>query len=467
MHEAMITPWIILPFGILLVCIAVFPLIVHHWWEKWYPAVALALGAITLGYYVMVVKDLHSIAHSMHEYVSFICLVGSLFVVSGGIHITVKGESKPWNNVVLLAIGGVLANFVGTTGASMLLIRPYLRANKYRLTAFHVVFFIFIVSNVGGALTPVGDPPLYLGYLKGIPFFWTTTNLFIYWVVAMAWLLAIFYILDRRNFLRAPEPIRELETANETWKIRGTLNFLWLGLVLGALFINRPIFLREGLMILAVVLSLITTHKDIHAANDFTWAPIKEVAILFLAIFITMVPALSWLKLHGGEMGISSAGSYYWATGVLSALLDNAPTYLNFLSAADGLFISEAEIQQVHAALSQGAAATVSPETAQVVDFLKTNHPDLIQNGQTPREMISIGYLLTQHSLHVVAISIAAVFFGACTYIGNGPNFMVKSIAHHSGAKTPSFPGYIFKYSFPILLPLLAFIWLVFFLNKG
>jgi Na+/H+ antiporter NhaD/arsenite permease-like protein len=414
-----INPWMIIPFGLLLAAIAMMPLLASHWWEHHYPKVALLLGSITLAYYLIFVPASHRPLESLHEYFSFICLIGSLFIVSSGIHIQVKGEAKPWVNVIFLAIGGVLANFIGTTGASMLLIRPFIRANQYRITAFHIVFFIFIVSNVGGCLTPIGDPPLYLGYLKGIPFFWTVQNLWVIWLLGMTWLLTIFYFLDRRNYARAPKEIREKETAHETWKFDGLQNLLWLGLILIALFINSPLFLREILMIGAAIASFKLTKARIHEANQFSWAPIREVAILFAAIFSTMMPALDWLSANAKQLGVQSVSSFYWFSGFLSSTLDNAPTYLNFLAAAVGLF--------------GGGDDSKIPELA------------------------------VSHLRHIAAISIASVFFGACTYIGNGPNFMVKSIAQHAHVKTPSFFGYIFKYTLPVLLPMLALVWWIFF----
>ncbi len=414
----------VLPFLFLLGAIAVMPLVAHKWWERNYPIVAALLGSITLIYYFGALHETRRPLESLHEYFSFICLIGSLFVVSGGIHIRVKGESTPWVNVVILAMGGLLANVVGTTGASMLLIRPFLRANKYRLTTYHVVFFIFIVSNVGGSLTPIGDPPLYLGYLKGVPFFWTTWSLFPMWIVGMTWLLALFYMLDYRNFLRAPREVRAHETAHETWKFDGLHNLIWLGLILGALFLSDPPFMREAIMIFAAMMSWKFTRWHIYEANDFSWAPIREVTILFAGIFATMMPALDWLEANAAKLGVTSVASFYWGSGCLSAVLDNAPTYLNFLSAAIGLFVSE------------GADSSfVDP-----IDYLLKNHP-----------------------AHIAAISIGSVFFGACTYIGNGPNFMVKSIAEHAGARMPSFFGYIFKFTIPILLPMLVLVgWLFF-----
>ncbi len=413
----------VLPFIFLLASIAILPLAQKHWWEKNFLWVSFGLGFIIVCRYLFQLHDAHSLLHTGFEYLSFICLIGSLFVVAGGIHIQVKGEATPGVNVVFLLIGAVTANLIGTTGASMILIRPWLRMNKYRLTAFHVVFFIFIISNIGGALTPIGDPPLFLGYLKGVPFFWVLKNIWPIWLIAIGLLLAIFFVLDSLNFGRAPKAIRQKETAHEEWKFQGGHNLFFLAMILGSVFISHPPFLREAIMILAAILSLRTTPKSIHESNDFSFAPIKEVAILFVGIFVTMIPALQWLEKYASQIGISSVGQFYWGSGMLSSVLDNAPTYLNFLSAALGLFSAGSEVS--------GSKAVEA--------------------------------LLNTHPLHVMAISVGAVFFGAMTYIGNGPNFLVKSIADQSHAKTPHFFEYVYKYSLPVLIPIFTLIWFLYF----
>jgi Na+/H+ antiporter NhaD/arsenite permease-like protein len=359
--------------------------------------------------------------HVAHEYVSFIALIGSLFCVAGGIHIDVKGEAKPWGNCLFLLIGSVLANVIGTTGASMLLIRPWMRMNKYRITGFHIVFFIFIVSNVGGCLTPVGDPPLFLGYLKGVPFWWVLEKCWVAWAIAVGGLIAIFYTFDRRSFLRAPQPVRELETQRGEWKIEGWRNTGFLALILVAVFIKKPIGLSEFLMAAAAVGSWFATPKRIHEANAFNFHPIREVAWLFVGIFATMVPALDYLEIHAGQLGLSSEMKFFWLTGVLSGALDNAPTYLTFLAAAMGL------------------------------------HDLSLNNPAHVRQLVAT----QDHEL--IAISLGAVFFGAMTYIGNGPNFMVKAIAQQAKVKTPSFFAYLLKYALPILIPIMVLISLLFF----
>ena len=248
MTESIIAPnpWMILPFVLLLGAIAVAPLLAPDWWLRHYPKIALGLGAVTLIYYLFVLQATSRVLHVAHDYVSFIALIGSLFVVSGGIHINVKGEATPLKNVVFLFIGAVIANLLGTTGAAMLLIRPWIRMNKYRVTAHHIVFFIFIVANVGGCLTPIGDPPLFLGYLQGIPFWWVAEHCWTMWLMGVGLLLAIFYVLDRLNFVRAPREIRKEETAHETWKFDGLANLFFLAVIISAVFINHPIFLRES-----------------------------------------------------------------------------------------------------------------------------------------------------------------------------------------------------------------------------
>ena len=414
-------PAMMLPFALLLAAIALGPFLNKHWWEHHYHHVAIGLGLVTTLYYVFALGAPGRMLHVAHEYVSFIALIGSLFVVSGGIHIRVKGEATPFVNCVFLFVGAVLANFIGTTGASMLLIRPWIRMNKYRITAFHIVFFIFVVSNVGGCLTPIGDPPLFLGYLRGVPFWWTLEKCWPAWLVAVLGLIGTFYAFDARNFLRAPKPVRDKETAHETWKVDGLHNLAFLGLILGAVFLRNPPGLSEALMVAAAVGSYFTTPKPVHEANDFTFAPVKEVAWLFVGIFATMVPALDYLGTHAGALGLNSAMKFYWFTGALSGVLDNAPTYLTFLAAAMG------------------------------------------REGLSLSQPAEVGTFVVQHGHELVAISLGAVFFGAMTYIGNGPNFMVKSIADAAKVNTPSFGEYFFRYALPILVPLLALIALLFF----
>lgn len=468
--SAAVSPWMIIPFVTLLMAIAVAPFINKHWWEHNYPYVAIALGMITVVYYLAVLQAPTRLVHTLVEYVSFIMLIGSLFVVAGGIHIRIRGKSEPMSNVFLLAIGAVLANIVGTTGASMILIRPYIRANKYRIKPFHVVFFIFAVSNMGGALTPIGDPPLFLGYLKGVPFFWVLEELWEYWLIGMGMLLVVFYVIDLRSFRALPKGMqREADEHPEEGSVEGMQNIFFLAVILVAVFITDPPFVREALMAAAAAGSYLTTKKEIHRKNDFNFLPIKEVAILFVGIFATMIPALDWLETNAQVLGIQTAGQFYWATGLLSAFLDNAPTYLNFLSAQIGLFVSPETVSSVQAlvAAKAGIASSLPPDLP--ADILATyqtllrHHYDLIAAGAVPVSDIAVCYIIGNHPVHLESISIAAVFFGAATYIGNGPNFMVKSIAEQAGVECPTFFGYVVRYTLPVLLPIFTILWLIHF----
>jgi Na+/H+ antiporter NhaD/arsenite permease-like protein len=423
-----ITPWLILPFGLLLLLIAVMPLApagAKAWWEHNYAKAASGLAAIVALYYLLQIPDgAGRLGHSAEEYISFISLIGALFVVAGGIHLKVRGEATPFANVVFLLVSAVMANVVGTTGASMVLIRPFIRMNKIRLSAHHIVFFIFLVSNVGGSLTPIGDPPLFLGYLRGVPFFWLTGHVLGAWLFTVGAILAAFYFFDRHSFRHAPAKIRdEIAGSHETWRFEGKINLLFLGVIIGAVFIPEGYFVRELVMLAAAVASYRLTPRQVHQENHFSFGPIKEVAWLFLGIFATMLPALDYLGEHGQEFAFTKPVHYYFATGALSSVLDNAPTYVNFLKLAE-----------------------VRTATASAAVDLPVG----------PGERAQVAALIAYDPLTLIAVSLGAVFFGAMTYIGNGPNFMVKSIAHDAGAHTPSFFGYIFKYSLPVLLPILC-----------
>ena len=440
------------PFGLLLLAIALMPFVAKHWWEHNYPKVSVGLGLIVVVYYLVVLRNGPRMLTTAVEYAGFIALIGSLFVIAGGIHITMTGKATPATNAGLLALGALLANLIGTTGASMLLIRPFLRINKYRVAPYHVVFFIFIVSNIGGALTPIGDPPLFLGYLKGVPFFWLLTRpgVLLAWLLTIGVLLALFFVIDSLHFRKFKSEVKR--TAEDRVLMEGNHNFIWLFVIIGLVLMQKAEFLKTlehaklfeamgevfgwgpqkafescmtvviaGLMIAVAVLAYKGATTEALRANEFSFAPIKEVGFLFVGIFATMVPALDLLEKHAADLGIQTVQHYYWGTGILSSVLDNAPTYLNFLTAAFGLH---------HMSLEN---------PADVARFL--SDPALYQ--------------------YLCAISLAAVFFGSMTYIGNGPNFMVKSIAESSGVKCPSFFGYVFKYSLPILIPLFALIsWL-------
>lgn len=463
----------ILPFGLLLGAIALAPVRFPNWWARHYPKVAYSLGAITLLYYLFGLHACQRVLHVGHEYASFIALIGSLFVVSGGIHINVKGEATPRSNTIFLFIGALAANLLGTTGASMLLIRPWIRMNQRRITGYHIVFFIFIVSNVGGCLTPVGDPPLFLGYLGGIPFWWVAEHCWPMWAVGVGFLLALFCLIDAANYRRVPREIRGLPAEPpEPWRCTGLWNIAFLAVILGAVFLDRPPFAREALMVGAAVGSWFTTRKQVHEANQFNFHPIQEVAILFLGIFATMIPALDWLQNHAGQLGQPSPALFYWGSGLISSVLDNAPTYLSFLSAAFGMFIdpeivdkAQLLIQHHGADLASVATGPHAEQIRHTFEALQKYHAAALATGNVGTEQIEVAFLVGNHGLnhYLLAISIGAVFFGANTYIGNGPNFMVKAIADHQKVRTPGFVGLVFKYTLPCMAPMLVLLWLLFF----
>lgn len=439
--------WAVIPFVLLLLMIATGPLFFAHFWHKYYPVVAIGLGLIVVGYYVTALHDVDSVIHSLAEYIQFIALLTGLFVASGGIMIKVDKEGTALTNVTLLLIGAVLANLVGTTGASMLLIRPFIRLNKDRIKAYHIIFFIFMVSNVGGSLTPIGDPPLFLGFLKGVPFVWTITHNFIPWVFAVVILGIIFYVFDSKNkadYDGVPN------TYSGKITITGSKNFLWIAIVIGAVFIDPNVFewvpsiemelhhhivkisyIREVIMLGVAFLSFKFADETALKGNEFEFEPIKEVAYIFIGIFFTMIPALQLVAAFAGTTAgqeMITLNSLYWFTGALSGVLDNAPTYVNFLTAA----------------ISVEGGSVGSP-----VDVASYASGTLNEGG---------GHQIVR----LIGISIASVFFGAMTYIGNAPNFMVKSIAEQVGIKMPAFVQYVVKYSLPILLPVLILVWLVF-----
>jgi Na+/H+ antiporter NhaD/arsenite permease-like protein len=463
-------PWMILPFGLLLISLAVGPLLCPKWWARHYPKVAGALAFIVLGYYFVGLHASERVWEVTRDYLSFIVVTGSLFVVSGGIHVNVKGEAPPLANTLFLLMGALLANVLGTTGASMLLIRPWLRMNRYRVTGYHVAFFIFLVSNAGGCLTPIG-PPLFLGYLMGVPFWWVARHCLPVWAVGVGALLLMFLMTDRRNYMRAPRFVRTEQTGHEEWRFDGLANLFFLAVILAAVFVDHPPFLREGLMLAAALGSWLTTSKSVHDANHFNFHPIKEVAILFVGIFATMLPALDWLQGHAAGLGATTPGLFYWGAGSLSSVLDNAPTYLCFLKAIFGLFVDPDAVRQVHALiLSHGAglgalAGAHAEEIRQAFFSLQKYHPASLAAGTISTDQIEVAFVLgnVKSNSYLLAISVGSVFFGAATYIGNGPNFMIKAIAEHQKIHTPDFHAYVLKYTLPYLLPTLALIWLLFF----
>jgi Na+/H+ antiporter NhaD/arsenite permease-like protein len=400
----------VLPFAGLLFSIALFPLFTPRFWAKHYGKVAAVFGAPVAAYFLY--RDYHAVLHTASEYASFIILLGALFVISGGILLRGRIKGSPISNCIIILIGSVIANLLGTTGASMILIRPLIRANRWRKSFSHVViFFIFIVSNIGGSLTPIGDPPLFLGFLRGVPFFWTLKNLWYFWAFEVALVVAIFFVLDTIKYRKDLKQYGdELKAEKVPLKLVGSYNFLLLFAVLGAVFVPPPI--REIIMVIASLISIKVTPKELRDENEFTYHPIEEVAKLFAGIFAAMIPALLILKARGADLGVTEPWQFFWATGILSSFLDNAPTYLTFLSLAQGL-------------------------------------------GANP-EVVGIPTRI------LMGISVGAVFMGANTYIGNAPNFMVKSIAEENAVKMPSFFGY-FIYSVIVLVPTFIVVTYLFF----
>jgi Na+/H+ antiporter NhaD/arsenite permease-like protein len=433
-----------LPFAGMLLCIAVFPLVAPHFWEHNFGKVSAFWVVIVLWPFLLLFGwelTLFEVLHlALLEYLPFIILLLALFTVAGGIHFAGSFRGSPLSNTAFLAGGTFIASWTGTTGASMLLIRPVMRANKDRRHKVHVIiFFIFLVSNVGGALTPLGDPPLFLGFLKGVSFFWPTVHVFLPMLLVAACLLVIFFVMD--TFLYRKEGPQPPETGEKTKVgVNGWANVGLLGCIVGAVLLSgtwKPgisfdVFhvqveiqnlARDVLLLLITWVSWQFTDREHRKANDFNWHPILEVAKLFAGIFVTIVPVIAILK--AGENGALSAvvGAvtneageplnvmYFWLTGILSSFLDNAPTYLVFFNAAGG-----------------DAEALMGPLS---------------------------GTLL--------AISAGAVFMGANSYIGNAPNFMVKAIAESSGIRMPSFFGYL-AWSGLILVPIFALVTVVFFL---
>ena len=440
--------WTVLPFAATLLAIAILPLAAAHWWEhnRNKAKVAAALAVPVAAYLVVFhgADGAHVLLEKAMEYTSFIVLLLSLFVITGGVYIRGSLSGTPLLNTAILGLGAGLASFIGTTGASVLLIRPLLRANRPRERKVHVVvFFIFIVSNCGGLLTPLGDPPLFLGYLKGVPFEWTL-GLWKEWLLVNGALLIVFNIWDQivfaREEMRRPGSQLEEVQRHEPMAISGGLNFLFLLGVVGVIYASGAGYLNDGdpwpfgvqeAAMLALAFGAWTTTQDANrTANRFSWAPIVEVAVLFAGIFITMAPALlilnAWGQGHrdvlGAEFGLAEPWEFFWGAGVLSSFLDNAPTYLTFAATACGLEGIPIEGRYLGELLHRGRDAVAT----------------------------------------LAAISCGAVFMGANTYIGNGPNFMVKAIAEENQVKMPSFFGYM-AYSCAILLPLFALVSFLFF----
>ncbi|MFO0855887.1 MAG: sodium:proton antiporter [Phycisphaerales bacterium] len=459
-----IPAWLCVPFLVLLACIATGPLLFQKFWHRFDAAIAFFLGGTILGFYVAGLRENnYGSSHMMHvalEYIGFIALVGGLYIASAGIELLFvplgkkrtpgleqMGHAGPWSNTMILLIGAVLANFIGTTGASVLLIRPFIRVNAShgteaeghkghgalpgRLRPMHIVFFILIVSNCGGCLTPIGDPPLYLGFIKGIPFSWTTIHLWEDWLLVVGLLLAVFFTYDswvERQFKTLKGPAYEPPAKFVFMRVRArAISLFLIALIVGCVFVDPIIHkfspnwhypVGAPIQIILAIIAYRLADQEIKARNEFSFGPVREVATLFVGIFLTMTPALAYLAMHGGSWGIDTPTSLYWATGSLSAVLDNAPTYLNFVQVA------------------------VAPEEV---------------NRQTLSQLLATDVGIKD----IIAISTGAVFFGALTYIGNGPNFMVRSIAQSRDVKMPSFFGYALK-ACAILVPILVIHWLLF-----
>ncbi|MDR3363629.1 MAG: sodium:proton antiporter [Clostridiales Family XIII bacterium] len=443
--------WSCIPFLGMLLSIALFPLFRPHWWEKnlfnvailWslvflIPfAAALGPGLAGFEFYEIVLLD----------YLPFIVLLWGLFAVAGGIVLKGSLSGSPKVNLILLLVGTLLASWVGTTGASMLMIRPVLRANAWREKKAHViVFFIFLVSNIGGCLTPIGDPPLFLGFLRNVPFFWTM-RLAPMLLLNAAILLVVFFILDKKLYKKEIAAGRKpaVEGPKEPLRVEGLHNLVFLAMIVGAVIlsgilgtldslkdpatgeiigipfaygISIPInnVIQMAIIVVAGLLSVRTTKKELHEQNHFTWGPIKEVACLFIGIFITMIPALAILHARGADLGLSEPWQFFWVTGALSSFLDNAPTYLVFMTTASSL-----------------------PTAEGLTTLIGTIAPQIL-----------------------LAVSAGAVFMGANTYIGNAPNFMVRSIAEENEVKMPSFFGYM-GWAVRFLIPVFIIDTIVFF----
>ncbi|MGC9017053.1 MAG: sodium:proton antiporter [Caldimicrobium sp.] len=435
----------VLPFVGILLSIALFPLVLPRFWQKHFGKITLfwALLSILPLLYLFPIETLHEILHTLlAEYIPFILLISSLYIISGNIYLHGNFSGTPLFNIIYLFISTFLASLMGTSGASVVLVRPLIRANAWRKNTAHVfIFFIFLVSNIGGALTPLGDPPLFLGFLKGVPFFWTL-NLFPTMFFCVIYLLILFFIIDSLHYRREKSFLPK-NKEKKPFVILGWYNiFFLIGVPLTILIsanlplpslkffgVERPLneIIRDLFLVLLAGISYYITPKKVREKNEFTLFPIKEVAILFFGIFMSMIPALNILK--AGEKGalkpliisLNEPAHYFWMTGILSAFLDNAPTYLTFLSTCLGKF-----------------------------------YPGLAEKEAILR-------LIQDYPKYLLAISEGAVFFGALTYIGNAPNFMVRSIVEEKGVTMPSFFGYLIKFSFPILIPMFLLLTLIFY----
>jgi len=439
-----LSAWWTIPFAGMLLSIALFPLFARHFWERHYAKVtlfwslALALPLLALH---RAAGTHHLIEVILVDYIPFLVILWALYTVASGIFVTGTMHGTPLQNTLMIAAGTALASWVGTTGASIVMVRPLVRAIAWRKHRAHtVVFFIFLVSNVGGALTPLGDPPLFLGFLHGVPFFWTL-RLFPMMLALALPLLVIYFALD--SWYYRHDPPKTVYGVRERIGLIGWQNFFFLIVIVMVVLasgtwnagtvrilgVEREVsgLIRDAALLMISMVSFRTTPEKIHRDNLFSWGPVKEVAVLFAGIFITMIPAIAILR-AGDEGALSGMVDlareprhYFWLTGGLSSFLDNAPTYLTFFNTALGS----------------------------------------LEPGKPESEAVK--HLLTTHAHYLEAISCGAVFMGANTYIGNAPNFMVKSIAEHAGISMPGFFGYIVKYTIPVLMPLFLIVMFVFF----
>ncbi len=438
MQQLVHSAWSMIPFGLMLLTIAVAPLIAEEWWEsnKHKLTVAIFLGVPTAVCLIMG-GMLHELEHQLFgDYIPFIILLLALYVVTGGIHLSGDIKATPWVNTSFLGLGWILASIMGTTGAAMLLIRPLLTTNQQREHKVHtVLFFIALCANCGGLLTPLGDPPLFMLFLRGAEFTWFA-SMWGPWLFTGALLMAIYYVLDTYYYKREHAHVLQADHEQQQPLVfKGKHNFIYLvGIVMAVAFINSGMipemadpkspmwlrYLRELVLLSLTFMSLYTTKRRVrYGLNKFSWAPIIEVAVLFLGIFTTMTPALAYLNANAASLGLDATWQFYYSTGLLSSFLDNTPTAVAFHSVATGL---------------------------------------------TPDQMAVFGGEMMAGIPEILlkAICIGSVFFGAMTYIGNGPNFMVKAIAEENGIKMPSFFGYMLKFSLIVLLPVYILVQLIF-----
>lgn len=414
--------WVCIPFVGLLLCIAVMPLLAGEWWENHQPLVVgiwVGIFVVLFGVSAGFKETAEIVAECiLDDYLSFIVLLFGLFCVSGNISVEGDLVGSPRVNTAALLIGTLLSSVIGTTGSSMLFIRPLIKMNSWRTKKSHIfLFFIFLISNMGGCLTPIGDPPLLMGFMRGVPFTWSL-KLFPILAVNLCILLTVFYFIDKRNYRKdiAKGNVPDISKSGTYFKINGAHNLVFVVVIVGAVIFIGNMWIKMAVILLSAFLSYKTSNPEVRRANHFNWEPIKEVAVLFIGIFITMQPALLILKEVGPQLNITKAWQMFWTTGLLSSFLDNTPTYLVFFTTAGTIGVTDG---------IQTTVGVIAP------------------------------YLLQ-------AISCGAVFMGAGTYIGNAPNFMVKSIADENGIRMPGFFGYMLR-AILVLMPVFAIDTLLFF----